>query len=139
MYLKLGKDASVFYDARTQVKIVNKQAIEYTGPKTKRLALALKNGAIEEIKEAEYLELKAEFDRINAPKGKAAVKEAAPAPAPAAPQDEDLNEGDTNLHKMSDDQLLQYYKENFEVGPDEEAAFLKLKSKKAKIAFLTEE
>lgn len=121
-YYKLGKKAESFYDPILKLKIPTRKAIAKVegGMKTARLKAALDGRHIEPATEKEYNAFVA------------GLKEANPdAQAPAAVGVEILN-------KKNKEQLIAYYKENYEVGVDDVKKFAAL-VKDEMIAFLVED
>lgn len=103
------------------------------GNPTKRQVAAIKGGALVQIQEEEYREKKAAWEKLN-PKAAEEVKEQTEKKALAqAKADEDKTTGPSM--KMTDEELLAYYKENFDVSAEDEAEFLKM-NKKEKVKFL---
>jgi hypothetical protein len=159
MYLKLGKKASIFHDQTSGLLLRNGEVIEYNKTQTKRIVSALQGGAIVEIQESEYNALKQKWDATNpvaAAQKRKKIQEAVKSePKKDNADEEDTDEGtdteDTGedssgkealkkkLLAMSHENLLAYYKENFQVGDEEEKDFVKLKTVKAKVEFLLED
>ena len=105
---------SIFYDAGSGLIVTSKDAnapVAYEGPMTKKIEQALKNSHIVEVK---------------APKG-AKVQAAA-----------DASTTVPDFTAMTDEELLTYYKENWDVTAKDEKAFVKMTTEE-KVAFLSEE
>lgn len=111
-YFVLGKGCSSFYDPSTQLKVVGKGSTEYKGKISKRIEIALKHRHIEEVE--------------NAVTEEEVAKAAADAEEP------------TPLEDMTKKELINHYKDNFEVSKDDLAAFSKM-NKEEMLEFLAED
>lgn len=121
-YLKLGKTAKCFNDPKS-FKLSGRQIIAVEEKDfTKKVENALRFKHLEEASEAEYKAW------VDSNKKSVTVKE------PKADTD-DTGDDSTDINKMNTDDLVAYYKENYEVG-DEELAEFEAKTVKEKRKFL---
>lgn len=150
-YFVLGAKASVFYDPDSQLKVVSsdpKAPDEFDGKMTPRIEEAMRFNHIIEVKPNGGGRVAPAEAGKEAPKEtKKLVKTLSAAQAKEVEdeqegEDENEDNQDTgekvDITKMDKDQLLAYYKENYDVSPADEEAFKKLKLK-GMIKFLQEE
>ena len=138
MYLKLGKKASCFAAGTLLFIASPEQPMEYKGPMTKRIKQGLEGHAIVRIEEEEYLKMKAAWDAKNPPaegaeKEKSSTKVVKDKGKPE--ETAEKKELRAKLEALDDDALMAYYKEEYEVSPEDEKDFKKLKHAK-KVDFL---
>jgi len=139
-YFVLGSKngASVFVDPQSKLKVVsNKTPVEYLGPITARISVALKHNHIKDMDEDKALKAlaKAAKEKEENPNDKKEVK------APEAPlelTEEEKAEQLVNSFTKKDD-AIDYYKENFEHDEDTLAKFSELKLKEMKEYLLEDE
>lgn len=116
---------SIFYDAASGLKVVTndpEKAVAYEGVITKKIASALKNGHITEV---------------DAPKGAVKTKGAAGKGKAAADTKPDATKP-KELSEMTDEELVEFYKENYDVSDKDLEVFSKM-STEEKAAFLKED
>ena len=124
-YFILGPSASVFWDPTSRLKVVSTDPENpdcLVGNVNKRIEAALKQNHIQEVKGFK-------------PKPKAdeeETEEVVVQPKKAEKKKE------SNLSKMTKDQLISYYKENYEVTEDDVKNFSAMKPK-AMVEFLEDE
>lgn len=118
-YFILGKDASIFFDPKTECKVLSKDQSkpdEYTGVISPMMNLAIGAGHIVKLD-------------APVPKGKKAEEEE---------EDEEKPKTKEELLAMTDEALEAFYKENFQTSKKDLEKFGKL-SHEEKVDFLIEE
>lgn len=121
---------SIFYDPSSKLKILSRDSANpdpvggFDGKETKKLLSALKNNHIKEV---------TGFDESKRPSAK--VETPAPVEPAKTPSKDESPKTAEDFDKMTDEELLKYYKEEFETTKEERASF-KAMSKEKKIEFL---
>lgn len=67
-YFVLGQGASTFWDPTTRTKVIThdeKNAVEFSGKMSKRLALALRNGHIKEVNKSRSAQPEVEEEEVD--------------------------------------------------------------------------
>lgn len=126
-YFILGKNASVFWDPKSRLKVTSSDPANPTpfeGALSNRVKLALHANHIVQVDEPE-------------PKAEVVATKKAPEPPPADKK-KIAEYSKEEMANLSDAELLALYKDEFEVTAKDEKAFSK-KSREERIAFLTEE
>jgi hypothetical protein len=128
-YFKLGKLASIFWDASAfnmkdksrGLKVTRGDIAEFQGPLSKRTELALSAGHIVEVKAEDVKKVQ---DKLN--------KE-----LEDGKKGQDIPSTNKGFNNMSVEELVEYYKENYEVTEEDVVKFAKKKPKKM-VQFLEE-
>lgn len=130
-YFILSKDASIFWDPSSKLKVVSSDEANpdaHDGQMTERIKIALKHNHIIEVKLS----------------GKKTVKALSKSQEDEVDKNDDEDEGndveltDRKLTEMTQEELIKYYTDTFEVSTEDLAKFKKLKQK-AMVKFLEEE
>lgn len=120
VYFKLGPKSSIFFDSKTGLKVTanNPASVDSLKARTsKKIAEAKANNHIIEITEDEFKKLSASVESNDS--------------------DEDNLPIEEKLSKMNKAELMEYYKENFEVDDNLIADFNKL-NKDERVKFLVD-
>lgn len=136
---KKGKPAdlgpSIFFDAASKLKVLSKDEKNpdplggYSGPETKKMENALKNNHIVEVKDFD------ESKRVAPATGETAAEEAKSSAKKPEEEEEEFVFTAEEGHKMTEEELMKYYKDNFDTEKPDRAKF-KAMSKEEKIKFL---
>jgi outer membrane biosynthesis protein TonB len=145
-YYHLGVAASVFYDPATQFMVSAKtpaEAQKFVGVPNKRMELAIRHGHIVEVQEPEpkpeTVAIPAVTSSAKEKASKTKVKETKE--DDEEDEDDDKTPEDTGTKKpfseMTDEELTQYYEDNYEVTKKDKNAFAKLDTS-GKVKFLAD-
>ena len=134
-YYRLGEKASMFWDpsAKNQerddkaLKVTPRVASPYLGPISKRMELAIKNRHIEEIDEDKALKM-----------GLATVKPSASVALKEA-KEKASNDDGPDFESMKKDDLIKYYKDNYDDVSEDDIEEFASKKKAEMIEYLSEE